>query len=308
MKVCVFGGSMSILVNGSPTEEINIQRGLKQGDPLAPFLFLLVAEGFSGLMRNVVDRNMFKGFEVKRGGVTLSHLQYADDTLCIGEASVENLWTLKALLRGFELVSGLKVNFHKSCLIGVNVPTDFMDMASSFLNCRKGTVPFMYLGLPVGANPRRVETWESLVEQLRRRLFSWGNRYISLGGRIVLLNSVLNSIPILYLSLMKMPARVVKMIVALQRNFLWGGGMGRRRLCWVKWRKVCQPKSKGGLGVRDIRLVNFSLLAKWRWKLLEDNGSLWKTVLVDKYGESVVALGVANGVLRPRVPPIGGRT
>jgi len=68
MKACVFGGSMSILVNGCPTEEIDIKRGLKQGDPLAPFLFLLVAEGFSGLMENAVNRNLFKGFQVKRGG------------------------------------------------------------------------------------------------------------------------------------------------------------------------------------------------------------------------------------------------
>jgi hypothetical protein len=144
MKACVFGGSMSILVNESPTEEIDIKRGLKQGDLLAPYLFLLVAEGFSGLMVNAVNRNLFKGFEIKRGGTVISHLQYADDTLCIGEASVENLWTLKALLRGFELVSGLRVNFHKSCLIGVNVSADFLRMASSFLNCKVGSIPFMF--------------------------------------------------------------------------------------------------------------------------------------------------------------------
>jgi hypothetical protein len=100
MKACVFGGSMYILVNGSPTEEINIKRGLKQGDPLAPFLFLLVAEGFSGLMENAVNQNLFKGFEVKSRGKVISHLQYADDTLCIGEAYIENLWTPRALLRG----------------------------------------------------------------------------------------------------------------------------------------------------------------------------------------------------------------
>lgn len=67
MKVCVFGGNMSILINGSPVKEICIQRGLKQGDPLAPFLFLLVVEDFSGVMSNVFNRNLFKGFEVKRG-------------------------------------------------------------------------------------------------------------------------------------------------------------------------------------------------------------------------------------------------
>jgi len=85
-------------------------------------------------MENAVNRNLFKGFEVKSGGTMISHLQYADDTLCIGEASIENIWTLKALLRGFEMVSGLKVNFHKSCLMGVNVLADFLEMASDFLH------------------------------------------------------------------------------------------------------------------------------------------------------------------------------
>jgi len=74
MKACVFGGNMSILVNGSPTEEINVQRGLKQGDLLAPFLFLLVAEGFSSLMSKAVGWNLFQGFEIKNGGTCISHL------------------------------------------------------------------------------------------------------------------------------------------------------------------------------------------------------------------------------------------
>jgi len=96
---------MSILVNDSPTEEICIHRGLKQGDPLAPFLFLLVAEGFNGLMRNAVDSNFFEGFTFGSSGLVVSHLQYVDDTLCIGKLTVENLWALKSLLRRFEMVS-----------------------------------------------------------------------------------------------------------------------------------------------------------------------------------------------------------
>jgi len=126
MKACVFGGSMSILVNGSPTEEISIHRGLKQGDPLAPFLFLLVAEGFSGLMRKAEASNLFEGFDFGGNDLVVSHLQYAGDTLCIGKDSVRNLWTMKSVLRGFEMVSGLKINFSKSSLIGVNVSDEFM--------------------------------------------------------------------------------------------------------------------------------------------------------------------------------------
>jgi hypothetical protein len=287
IRACVFAGNMSVLVNGCATEEINIQRGLKQGDPLAPFLFLLVAEGLGGLMKKAVEQNRFKGFEVGRNGVIVSHLHYADDTLCIGEASIENLWTLKAILRSFELVSGLKVNFSKSCVLGVNVSNDFIRLASVFLNCKVGSVPFKYLGLPVGANPKRVTTWEPLLDVLRQRLGKWGNKYVSLGGRIVLLNAVLNAIPIFYLSFFKIPLLVWKKVRHIQREFLWGCKGGSTKISWVKWDIVCKPKNLGGLGVRDIRAVNISLLAKWRWRLLEEDDALWKMVLISKYGANV---------------------
>lgn len=201
MKACVSGGSMSILVNGSPTKEINIHRGFKQGDPLAPFLFLMVAEGFSRLMRNAVRRNLFEGFRFKEVGLVISHLQYVDDTICIGKAMVGNLWTLKAVLQGFEAASGLKVNFLKSCLIWIDVSRDFMEMACEFLGCGENNLPFKYLGLPIGANHKSDVTWEPLLEHVTRRLHSWGNKFSSFGGRIMLLNSMLNAIPIFYPSL-----------------------------------------------------------------------------------------------------------
>jgi hypothetical protein len=121
-------------------------------------------------MKRAVDLNRFWGFRVGNVEVTISHLQYADDTLCVGEATIENLWTLKAILRGFEMTSGLKVNFWKSSLMGLNVSQDFMIVASSFLNCKVSLIPFVCLGLPVGANPRRLSTWEPLLVSLRKRL------------------------------------------------------------------------------------------------------------------------------------------
>ncbi|GAU10246.1 hypothetical protein TSUD_418780 [Trifolium subterraneum] len=288
IRVCVFAGNLSVLVNGSPTSEINIQRGLKQGDPLAPFLFLLVVEGLSGVMRRAVDMNLFKGFSMGRNHVVIFHLQYADDTLCIGEASVENLWTIKAILRGFEMASGLKVNFWKSGLIGVNVHPTFMEMACTFLNCRLSSLPFKYLGLPIGANPKNMSTCEPLLVHIRNRLNSWRNKYISLGGRIVMINAVLNAIPIFHLSFSKMPIKVWKKVVRVQREFLWGGVKGGKKVNWARWSVVCRDKNKGGLGVRDIRIVNLSLLSKWRWRLLLPGRSLWKEVLVSNYEEHIL--------------------
>ncbi|KAK2371645.1 hypothetical protein QL285_084567 [Trifolium repens] len=166
-------------------------------------------------------------------------------------------------------MSGLKVNFWKSGLIGINVLTPFMEMTCTFLNCRLGLLPFKYLGLPIGANAKSPSTWDPLLQHLRNRLLSWENKHISLDGRIVLINSVLNAIPIFFLSFMKMPMSVWKKVVKIQHQFLWGGVRGGKKISWVKWEVVCKEKSQGGFGVRDIRLVNLSLLSKWRWRLLQ---------------------------------------
>jgi hypothetical protein len=107
--------------------------------------------------------------------------------------------------------------------MGVQVDDSFLGVASKFLNCKLGKLPFIYLGLPVGANPRKEATWDPVIEVLQKRLHSWKNRFVSLGGRVILINSVLAAIPIFYLSLMKMPTCVWRKIVAIQRRFLWGG-------------------------------------------------------------------------------------
>jgi hypothetical protein len=119
------------------------------------------------------------------------------------------------------------------------------------------------------------------------------------GGRIVLLNSVLNSIPIFYLSFLKLPTHVWRKIVKIQRDFLWGGVGGGKKISWVKWKWVCQHKKNGGLGVKDVRVVNVSLLAKWRWRLLDGVNTLWKEVVREKYGPSFTSLIEGREVVAP---------
>jgi len=110
------------------------------------------------------------------------------------------VWAIKSILHLFELVSGLKVNFHKSLLVGVNIQHSWMEEAAGVLNCKLGAIPFKYLSLPIGGNHRIGGLWKTVVDAVRNRLSKWNNRHISIGGRIVLLKSVLYALPIYFLS------------------------------------------------------------------------------------------------------------
>jgi len=121
----------SVLVNGSPTDEFPMKRGLRQGDPLSPFLFLLVVEGFNILMKSMSEKHFFHSYKVGPTNATVvSHLQFADDTLIIVEKSWANVRAMRVVLSLFETISELKVNFTKSQLIGVNVHGSWLTEAS----------------------------------------------------------------------------------------------------------------------------------------------------------------------------------
>ena len=163
---CVGTATALVLVNGCQAEEFPIERGLRQGDPLSPFLFLLASEGFNVLMKAVVEAHLFHGYGVGSDNeVRLTHLQFADDTLIIGEKTWLNVRSMQAVLLLFEEISGLKVNFHKSMLTGVNVSDSWLSEAALVLNCRKGTIPFVYLGLPIGGDSRKLSFWKPVLEQ-----------------------------------------------------------------------------------------------------------------------------------------------
>jgi len=171
MSECVGTATASVLVNGSPTDEFLLERGLRQGDPLSPFLFLLAVEGFNVLMQSVVEVGLFNGYRLGReNALGLSHLQFADDTLIIGEKSWLNVRSMRAVLLIFEQMFGLKVNFNKSLLTGVNVSVSWLYEAALALNCHVGAIPFVYLGLPVGGDPRKLDFWKPVLNCIHSRL------------------------------------------------------------------------------------------------------------------------------------------
>jgi len=155
IKACLESATVSVLVNGSPTKEFKPTRGLRQGDLMTPFLFLIVAQGLAGLVNQATRKNLLSGIKVGDKKVEVNLLQFADDTLFVCEPNMQNIKCIKAILGCFELSSGLKVNFYKSKIGAIGVDRYEVKMYSDILHCSLMDIPFTYLGLPIGGNPSR---------------------------------------------------------------------------------------------------------------------------------------------------------
>ena len=206
---CLKSASISILVNGSSSSEFIPQRGLRQGDPLVPLLFNVAMEGLNGLLREAMEKNLFQGLLVGRNEMEVSILQYADDTIFFGKTSMENFKAIKVILRSFELVSGLKINFSKSNLVAIGMSKRWKVDATRYLNCSLLAIPFLYLGISIGANPRHSDAWDPIVKKCQRKYAKWKQKLLSFGGRVTLIKSVLNSIFIYFFSFFKVPNKVL---------------------------------------------------------------------------------------------------
>ena len=154
--------------------------------------------------------NLLKGVTIGNNQVQLSHLQFADDSLLFCEAEFSEVLTLKRILRCFEVVSGLKINYHKSVICGVGIPGNTLEEFAHLLNCKTHSLPLKYLGLPLGANPKRKRMWKPIVDIVKMRLAGWKRRFLSHAGRLTLVKAVLSSLPVFYLSLFKIPEGVAK--------------------------------------------------------------------------------------------------
>ncbi|GKU90856.1 hypothetical protein SLEP1_g4800 [Rubroshorea leprosula] len=267
IEECLKIAKVSILLNGSTTRQFKMHKGLKQGDPLYPFLFLIIAKGLNGIISSVVSLGLFEGIEIGHRDMKVSHLQFADDTIMFETALEENIWAAKSITSIFEIVSGLKINFGKSLLLRINVSDEWVNKMSFILNCKQGVLPCKYLGVPIGGKGRSIAMWKPIIESFKKKLASWKSRFISLGGRITLLNSVLSSLPVFTMSIHLLPKGVILLLDKIRRSFLWGGGEGSRKINWVCWENICRGKMEGGFGVKDLRKFNLALLGKW-WNRL----------------------------------------
>ncbi|CAI8593343.1 unnamed protein product [Vicia faba] len=141
-----------------------------------------VIKALTRLVRRSVDEGDFTGFNIK-GVCMVDILQFAEGTLMVGDGIWKHVWALKTVIRGFELIFGFGVNYHKSKIIGINLNSNFLNAAAHFLSCKVEENEFSFLGIPIGSNPRRISFWKPLISSIRNHLSGWKSRFLSLGER-----------------------------------------------------------------------------------------------------------------------------
>ncbi|GJW41622.1 RNA-directed DNA polymerase, eukaryota [Tanacetum coccineum] len=280
---CLNSAKGSVLVNGSPTAEFKFHRGLKQGDPLSPFLFILVMESLHRSFSRVMEAGLYKGISINNS-LLLSHLFYADDAVFVGEWNRANITTIVRVLNCFYMASGLKINLSKSKLSGIGVSKCEVDEAAAIVGCTTLSPPFQYLGVKIGAPMSRINSWKEVTEKVSSRLSKWKIQTLSSGGRLTLIKSVLNALPLYYMSLFKAPTAVLKVLESLRSNFFNGSVKEDRKMTLVRWDKIMASKSKGGLGVSSLYASNRALLFKWIWRLHSNCTSIWAKLIKAIHG------------------------
>nr|GEU33492.1 RNA-directed DNA polymerase, eukaryota [Tanacetum cinerariifolium] len=179
IQSCLRSSRGLVIVNGSPTREFQFHRGLKQGDPLSPLLFILIMESLHISVQRVVDTGMFRGISMGLS-LKLSHLFYADDVFFMGPWSDSNIDIIVHVLECFYRALGLRINMNKSKLMGISMANVNVDQAATKIGCATLKAHFSYIGSKVGGLMSRVQSWNEIVNNLVARLSKWKMKTLSI--------------------------------------------------------------------------------------------------------------------------------
>ncbi|KAK2649162.1 hypothetical protein Ddye_016651 [Dipteronia dyeriana] len=265
----------SISINGELAGFFSGKRGLRQGDPMSPYLFVIAMEVLSKLLANhIMDTPNFK-YHWRCDKLKLFYLSFADDLIMLCHGSYHSALVLKSALDEFFLLSGLSANHAKSNICISGVPVAVSQQLINLFGYPVGSLPIRYLGIPIISSKLNLCDCSPFVDKVSSRLSSWLNRCLSFVGRLQLIISVLTSIQVFWASHLYLPKRILKSIEQKFQSFLWNGIEVNRKGSKIAWSDICVPKKEGGLGIKDLSLWNKALMIRHIWILVYGTSNLW---------------------------------
>lgn len=281
---CVETVCFSVRVNGHFSDVFTPTRGIRPGDPISPYLFLLCAECLSSLLKFTGPQFLAKGITVGIHAPWVSHLLFADDCLIFTQASERSGQRLSEILRTYQQGSGQMVNVAKSAtFFSANCTDQMKEAMKASTGILKEALREKYLGLPTAIGRSTKEAFEHIPSKICGLMGGWGEKLLSCAARETLIKSVAQAIPTYSMSCFLLSPATCKKITSAISNYWWSSKVDRRGLHWRRWSDLTLPKCHGGMGFRDIKLFNIAMLGKQGWRLLTNQSSLCARVLKGKY-------------------------
>ncbi|KAL2893859.1 LINE-1 retrotransposable element ORF2 protein [Bienertia sinuspersici] len=271
---CISTPMFSLVLNGIPHGFFKSKRGLRQGDPLSPLLFVLCMEYFSRIMTKMTEDPQFR-FHPRCRGLGLTHLCFADDLIMCCRGDKYSIEKILQDFNAFSRVSGLKANNNKTEVYACGLKEEELQQIIKNSGFKRGSLPFKYLGVPTCSKKIGVGQCEKLVEAMTARIKTWSSRHLSFAGRSQLINSVLLSIHQYWAQVFVLPTKVLRDIEKVCRAYLWNGEWFSESPGYIAWQNVCRKKKSGGLGFRNIHTWNTASMAKHVWALARKQDNLW---------------------------------
>lgn len=272
---CVTSTSFSVLVDGCPTKPFAASRGLRQGDPLSPYLFTILMENFTRSVEEKVQEGKLKLFKC-RGCMAISHLAYADDLLLFCKATRTSLLAIKDSFKEFLDSTGLHISPTKSRVFFSGGTRDKASLAAE-LGFEEDTFPTRYLGMPLAPKVLSTRDCGRLLEVLENMMARWKAKLLSYAGRVQLINWGIMGNFMFWSASCRLPREVLVRIRSKVYNFIWDG---RRDVAWAK---MALPKREGGLGLRGFSDVARAAVVKRTWRIWHDMDSIWASWMRARY-------------------------
>lgn len=220
---------MQLFWNGEMASKFKPMRGIRQGDPLSPYLFVLCIEKLNHMIHRVVDNGEWKPAKITRSGPRISHMFFTDDIVLVDEASVAQLRFIQSLLNKFCEASGQRVNIRKSELfVSPNVENNLVERLKVECGFNVTRNLGSYLSMPVLHKKATAEDFAPLLDKINAKLASWKSRHLNFTSRLTLTKSVLSSIPVYSMVTMVLPSDIYAKIDSICGNFVWGANDGRK--------------------------------------------------------------------------------
>ncbi|GAU14634.1 hypothetical protein TSUD_96980 [Trifolium subterraneum] len=284
MMLCVSSVNYSALVNFEKVGPIRPGRGLRQGDPLSPYLFIIVAEGLTSLIKKAVASGDLHGIKICRGAPAVSHLLFADDCFLFCRSNLSEIRKLMEILKIYEEASGQEINLSKSeVFFSRNISSAAQEDLSNLMGVKHVMGTGTYLGLPSMVGRSKKQTFAFIKDRIWKRINSWRSRPLSRAGKEIMIKSVLQAIPAYVMNIYLLPDSLINDIERMINAFWWGGGDNNKGIRWLAWNKLTCTKEEGGLGFRDFQKFNMAMVAKQGWKFLNNPNSLVARIFKARY-------------------------